>query len=77
MTGDWFDDNMRRAAMADAQKVCEQAAQIAALKEALLPFAKFSERLIKPHMDDGDGCEIVPSVRELRRAKSAYDGVDK
>lgn len=33
----WTDD-MKRAAMADAQKVCEQAARIAELEAALRPF---------------------------------------
>lgn len=44
------------------------------LRKALEPFACMAERAIKPHQDDLDGCEIVMSVRQMRRARDCFAG---
>lgn len=46
-------------------------AQVERVMEALRPFAKMADLNVPENADDGNGCEIVMSVRQMRRAQDA------
>lgn len=84
---DWSPE-MKAAAMADAQKVCEQHAALTKLKserdalaDALKPFAEFAERY--GFKDDTDNVETMNgigpqriTVGDLRRARDIRNAIE-
>ena len=67
------------AAMVDAndivgeqrRRIAELEARVSELQDALRPFARMAALNVIDGADDGDGCSIVMSNREMRRALAA------